>query len=31
LFDGRDARACFAMREEIASLSADQKGPPKDP
>jgi hypothetical protein len=30
LFDGRDARACFAMREDIASLSADQE-PPKDP
>jgi hypothetical protein len=29
LFDGRDARACFAMREDIAFLSADQKGPPK--
>ena len=26
LFDGRDARACFAMREDIASLSADQEG-----
>jgi hypothetical protein len=29
LFGGRDARACFAMREDIASLSADQKGAPR--
>ena len=30
LFNGRDARTCFAMREDIVSPSADQDGsPPK--